>query len=306
MASPTLIFTGSTGLNTRVDPVRIEYNSKTGIQELSAGVNVDIDDSLRLSRRKGFSVARSGEYHSLFPTELYIVAVKDDKLYCIYPDFTSIELRTVTKGALMSYMRLGDKVYYCNGHENGYVLKNLNYAWAASVNGLGYVGPTTQRTFSDPPIGHLLVYHGAKVYIAENNLVWESEKFAPHWFDTSQSHIEHASRITLLCKTVDGLYIGDEESIWSYVGSGADDFIVKQVTNYPAIEGTLCMIEGENIGSGDIFSGYIPVFTTTKGICIGGPEGQLLNISRNKISYPRARYGAALIKDNNYITLLKE
>jgi len=39
-----------TGLNTKVDPVRLEYDPKTGVEELSVAYNVDIDDTGRVGR----------------------------------------------------------------------------------------------------------------------------------------------------------------------------------------------------------------------------------------------------------------
>jgi len=49
---PITIFTGATGLNTVMDPVRIPAQ-KSELSDLQVAVNVTIDQSFRTSRRAG-------------------------------------------------------------------------------------------------------------------------------------------------------------------------------------------------------------------------------------------------------------
>ena len=66
MGSPVTIFSGTTGLNTVVDPVRLPYDSNAGVSDLGVAVNIKIDDSGRPGRVDGFVSLESGGFHSLF------------------------------------------------------------------------------------------------------------------------------------------------------------------------------------------------------------------------------------------------
>ena len=66
MAKVVPYIRGSAGLNTVDDPVRIGYNSKTGISDLAAAVNVTISPSRRINRRKGKTLRVLLDSHSLF------------------------------------------------------------------------------------------------------------------------------------------------------------------------------------------------------------------------------------------------
>jgi len=47
------VFSGATGINNIVDPVRLKFDPDTGIGELAEAVNVVIDQTGRISRKHG-------------------------------------------------------------------------------------------------------------------------------------------------------------------------------------------------------------------------------------------------------------
>ena len=73
---------------------------------------------------------------------------------------------------------------------------------------------------------------------------------------------------------------------------------------YPAIPGTAIVIDGASVGEGNM-PGLCVLFTTTRGICLGGPEGYFKNLTEKKLVYPVARYGAAVMSDTRYVVTME-
>ena len=117
------VFQGTRGLNIKVDPVRTTAGEDEYVW-LSSCLNVDVDDTGRLSRRKGFTLLQAGSWHSLFPCSGYMLGVKGNGLYRIN-GATSVGIRNVTTGNRMSYAKAFDGIreviYYMNGAETGKV-----------------------------------------------------------------------------------------------------------------------------------------------------------------------------------------
>jgi hypothetical protein len=294
------VFRGTTGLNNIIDPARIKYDPDTGIQELAITVNVDIDSSLRASRRKGYTQVLAKDAHSLFSCGNYCLFVSGDALCVLDRSYSWAAIRNVTKNARVSYVNVDNEIYYANGYENGVVRDRVSYAWV----GQDYVGPTTTRTFSNPPIGHLLEIYNGRMYIAQGKVLWYSEPFAYSWYDLARGYMSFADRITMIRGVKDGLYVSTEQETIFCSGNGPQDFHRIQIADYPAIEGTDLMVDSSKIGRGDI-SGRVAMWTATKGICMGGPGGYFRNLTERRLAYPYARYGAGLLNNDRYICTLE-
>lgn len=306
MARTLKIFKGTTGINNKIDPVRLKYNWKTGVQELKLGVNIDIDDTGRPSRRDGHLItALTGAYHSLFCDGGECLGVTGTALKVIHADYTATGIRNVTAGARMDYCQEGNRIYYLNGFEKGYVENSVSYVWQTG----NYVGPTTTKTFSDPPTGHLLTELNGRMYIAEGDYVWHSEPFTSFaQYNLAKNYILFSNRIKFLRAVDDGLYVGNEKEIFFYAGMTPKTFKKTKVANYPAIEGTAVKVPGSRIGKLDMevnFPGEVIMLTTKEGICIAGHGGQFINLSERRLDYPSAQFGAGLYKDGKYISLLQ-
>ena len=63
---PIKLFTGASGLNTKVDPVRVQFNAAAGVSDLSSAVDITIDNTGRPGRRLGWNLKTVGELHSLW------------------------------------------------------------------------------------------------------------------------------------------------------------------------------------------------------------------------------------------------
>jgi hypothetical protein len=47
------------------------------------------------------------------------------------------------------------------------------------------------------------------------------------------------------------------------------------------------------------------LFTTSKGICMGGPEGYFRNLTEKKLVYPASPHGAAALVGDRYIVTMQ-
>lgn len=300
MARLVKIYGGSTGINTKIDPVRFKYDAEAGMQELTAGVNVDIDSTGRIGRRKGYTLKLAVASHSLFPCDGYCLFVTDNALSVLEPDYTHAPIRNVTVGAKVRYVAAGGDVYYLNGHEKGIVRDRVSYGWTAA----DYVGPPTTKVFSDPPIGHLLELYNGVMMIAEDNVLWYSEPFTWSWFDLARSYFPLIGRLTMVKAVKGGVFVSTKYATFFYRGQDVKGLEQVKVANYPAIEGTEVTVEASRLGDGSI-KGVSAMWATPKGVCFGGPDGAFENLTERKLNYPAAKYGAGLYRNGKYICLLQ-
>lgn len=306
MAKQLNLFKGALGINNKIDPVRVKYNPETGVQELASAVNVDIDSTGRISRRKGYTLKLALASHSLFSCGNYCLFVSGDALRVLEPNYTSNPIRNVTRGAKVSYVKIKDDTYYANGYQKGIVRDKVSYTWKAftTSQAVDYVGPTTTKTFSDPPIGHLLELFNGAMLIAQDNVLWYSEPFAYAWYDLKGNYLEFSDRITMVKAVQGGVFVSTERETFFHKGTNVKELQQMKVADYPAIEGTMAQVDATRIGDGNLI-GTGAIWASTEGICFGGFDGYFRNLTQRKLTYPAARYGAGLYKDGKYICLLK-
>jgi len=212
-------------------------------------------------------------------------------------DYSYSNIRNVTVGARVSYAQVGDKVFYCNGYEKGYVQDRTSYAWEVGE----YVGPETTKTFSSPPVGHLL-----ELFLVGCTLLWMMSFGTLSLLnysavDNARNFMPLESRVRMIKAVKDGLWVSDSKSTFWLSGNSVNDMQHVAVCNYSAIEGTAVTFS-------DTESDKMVVWTSTQGICIGGPGGQFKNLTRTKLWYPDSTKGAGLLLMGNTYVLynLKE
>jgi len=305
------IFSGSNGLNTKTDPVRLKFDPRNGISELAACINIDISDDGRISRRAGYTATdRTESWHSLFSCNSYALGVTGNALAVIETDMSKTNIRNVTQNARMSYVRdtdgTKDVIYYANGHETGKVINKLSYSWTAG----DYVGATSRKEIYNPPTGHLLEIRNLRMFIAEGNILWYSEAGSLSQFRLAANYFGFPSRIRMVQAVDGGLLISDSESLYFLrMGQGFEIApAINEMPNqiklaaYPAVEGTAVKVPGSRFSEG--VPGIGIMFTSTAGICFCSTDGQLVNISERKIDLPSSPSGAGLYKDGKYICTL--
>lgn len=107
-------------------------------EDLEVALNVDIDDSLRIARRKGFSAPVTANVdRDLWASGAVCLGVGSNALKRVNADYTTTTLRSgLTAGRSLSYAALGDRVFYANGVESGCVQDGVSRTWGLAVPGM--------------------------------------------------------------------------------------------------------------------------------------------------------------------------
>jgi len=299
MSKPTTIFRGSTGLNTLADPVRI-YN-QNGIKDLAVAGDVDVMDTGRLSRRKGFTSRITGDFRSLFCDGGACCFALGVKLCLLNADYTYIEIADITADATVNYTQINDRIYWCNGHEKGYITNSVNQPWVKGT----YVGPDTKRNFSDPPVGTMVEYFNNRMYVVQNNVLWYSEPGAYGAFDLARGFYMWGTNIRMVRAVTDGLYISSGNNTYFLKGNSPKEFQQIKLADYPSIGGSDYKFAGSLVeGSITEGEGESVMWMSNEGVCYGGPGG-FKNLTLNKIAnFPDGLTGSGLIHNGRYIGLI--
>lgn len=303
MAKTVPLLRGSTGVDTVNDPVRIKYSSKTGISDLAVGVNVTISPSNRIGRRKGKTLVIPLGSHSIFCDGGECIFVHDSKLYLLFrlseAEFSYRFLHTLSNNDWMACTQVGNRIYYTNNTDKGYVESGIRYAWEKTSD---YIGPTTQRIMTGPFPGDHLAYHGGRIYISTDNILWYSEYAALNWYDMARNFVPFNTKIRMIKSVEGGLFVSTSKRIYFLEGLVPGDFIRRTRTSYPALEWSdaIDYIDGSDISNLEI-GGLCALWGTQEGAMLGTPTGNVINLNKKKVVYPHGTKGSSLLRGLNFI-----
>ncbi len=298
------LFTGATGLNNILDPVRLPYNPESGISDLSEAINVSIDDTGRVSRRPGQTLLSDVISHSLFcdKGDCFVAQdrLSDTALYQVATDYTLTGIRSgLTKGARISFCQVGSKTYYSNDYQNGVIENGLSTAWPDNTD---HVGAETVRAFYPAPVGTHLAFFQSCMWIVKDNVIWVSEPNAVGKFDFSRRYFQFGTNVKMIKPVDGGVWVSDSLKT-GFISSG-ERFIDMKYTKkspFPAHEWS------ENIELVDLSNteyqipGLSAVWSSDAGLCIGTEEGQLIIPTEKKLIYPTGASGATIVDKHNVI-----
>lgn len=298
-----VLFTGSTGLNTEIDPVRHVYSPETGVAEFAVSKNVDFDYTGKPSLRKGWKyTAVTGECHSLFCDGGTCLFVRDDALNILAGDFSVKPIRNVTVGARMSYAQIGDKIYYVNGREIGFVKGNASFSWSKPTVVHGVKDST--KVLSGPPTGNLVEYFNGRMYIVQSNVAWVSEQYDVNAYDLGKSFIPFEASVTMFTGVASGVWVGTSSRIVFLRGTFPGDFRYEVKGLFGVVARTATKVDSFLVGDGSIQDIGV-VFVTKYGPCLGTSDGRLVPLSERKLTIPGAVRGAGVVFNKNYVFTLE-
>lgn len=292
----------ATGLNNKVSPTNVIYDEKSGIGDLCVAVNIDITNEGKIERRVGITATDINySTHSLFTGINDTYFVSGSTLYALNTDFTStVVVSGITSGYPMSYCDVLDRTYYCNTRQKGYIRHRSNNSWIAGT----YVGPDTYRVFSDPPIGSLLSLYKGRMFIAKDSTLWYSEPFAYNMFDMARSYIWFEQPITSILPVEDGIFVSADK-VYFLRGNQPIEFVQSVISLYPVIGKTGVIVQGENLLDKS-YIGKCAIWTSQDGIFLGFGNGQVKNLTKDKLNLPPIGGGCAVYHNEAYISLLRE
>lgn len=276
-----LIFAGATGLNTVTDPERIQIQ-KNGHTDLAAAVNITIDQSGRVNRRKTLELITAGNFHSLFCDKGDAFVVKDTSLYRIGTDFSLQGVRSGLTDAPMAYVQVNDLTYYTNGYELGWINDGISYVWEEGT----YTGPTTNRQFSGPMAGSHLAFWQSRMFISEGKFLWWSEPYNADIYNKAESFVQFRTDIRMIKPVAGGVFVSTGQNTWFLEGQNPAAFRAAIVSRFPAYEWSDAVeyVDGFDIGLDH--GGLCAMWASPEGAILGLPSGALYNTNKNKVLYP--------------------
>ena len=260
-----------------------QYKKSSDMAEIE---NLDIDNSMALSSRPGSDLKLSGtSVHSLWSDgNILCLFVEGTLLYRLTQELTSVNIGEVGSGR-MSYAPWNDKIYMTNesyiGHYKDDVLNPV---------------PSPDINFKVPlPAGRFIAYYRARLYVARKNVLYISDPLSDH-FDVRSGYRTFANDITMLIAVDDGLYVADG-NVWFLPGDEPDVLKRDKVSDADAIPYTAVVINGEFIGNG--LDGNLAIWTSVDGICLGGNDGKVKNLTRSRYAMSSHGIGGAVIRTVN-------
>jgi len=294
------LFRSSGGLNNKVDPLRVSFNPETGFCQLPEAVNIDIDSTGRIDRRKGFTeISNLNNCHSFYSYGGYLFFISDASMYAMQG---IVPTPVGTVGAWRcSYWGVGERVYFCNGLTKGYIQGNIIYPWVAGT----YVGPETTKTFSDPPLGYLLHLYRGRMYIATDEAVWYSRPLDYHHYDLVRGLIQPGGKTRMINNVSTGLWIGTDEHIRYYHGDNAEELELRKTEVVKVVQGTDVVVPGRMLPVQQLYGQNVILVTTNEGVILLGPDGFSMNLTYDRLELPNSAFGSAAIINGKYIFSLE-
>ena len=281
--------------------VAVEYKANTlnnvndvSMLNLDAGecsqlLNVDILDDGAVQRRKGYTSILAGNIHSGWssPTKGIAYFVQDSILYS-FNGISKTAIVVLSNNGRCVFCEVNDVVVYSNSVDYGIIENNINATLTV---------PT--EAFKIAPIaGQCLEFYNGRVYIGSGSIVYCTDPFNIEQMDERVCIVtETSSKITMVRRTDDGLFIGTEKEIFFLKGTDQQESGFEQISvaAYGCIYGTDCFINGEYLKDGSI-AGTAVVFSSSRGICIGSNGGAFRNISQTYYTPIFGEEGSALVR----------
>jgi len=305
-AKDTLLFSGSRGLNTVLDPERLSQGTEDdpGMVELAVAVNVSIDDRGLVTLRNGDTLAGSGEFHSLFCDggDCFVVQerTEDAAIMQVAGDLSLSGVRSgLTKNRRMSFAQVNGDTYYSNGIQNGFIRSGISSAWPINT----YEGPETNLNFSPAPVGsHIAFKPGGLMLIAVGPVLWINHfPYIFGLYSLARGFVQFASDIRMICPVAGGVFVSDSTATWFLRGTSWFDFVQVQVATYPALEWSLAHDRVKLQDMGFDAPGFGRIWASTEGVCVGTDDGTLINLTDGQIKYPSGYSSAACLVTDSHI-----
>ena len=240
---------------------------------LSEGWNIDIDCDLQIRSSGGFEKIIDGMSHSLWGVLNFGLFIKDGQLNRLNSDRSVDFLMNVNPDLKMEYTWVpGAKtVFYTNDEIIGFLYGGICHNLPLAIE------PYKQVL----PAGHLLEYFNSRLYVATDEIIRFSDVSALHQFDIRSAVIPMPGKITMMKSVKDGMYVsvfGD--GTYFFPGKDALDFTADKFTDAVAILYSGVLVEGDELTRGKGI-GNIVIWSSTQGVFIGYPGGEVKNVSWN-------------------------
>lgn len=173
------------------------------------------------------------------------------------------------------------------------------------------VEPLATQFLGPPPPGQMIAYYKGHMFVAAGDVLYPSEPYSYELFDL-RKFIQLDGEITLLAPLEDrsggdstGFFVGTSASCGILAGGGPDVFQYIPKADFGAVAGAATFVDGNLYADGAIGSRMLPMWLSTRGICVGMPGLEVLNLTRSGYGFPVGARGAALFvpEENRFIAV---
>ena len=259
----------------------ISYIERMPVHPLRTAVNVDIDNTFRITSRPGYADVLTGtDIHSLWADAICLF-VDGDTLYALMTDYSILTVRTVTRNARVSFVQLNDRTYYTNGHEIGFVKDYVNADLSDPA-----------KEFKLPlPAGQLIEVYKTRLYVAKDDVIYASDPLCD-FYDVRTGYMQLAGKATMLRAVDNGMYVSDDKT-WFLKGDGPEDFTREEVYPSRAIPFTDVRMAGQYLDE----QGAYAIWTAENVICLGDSNGKVVNLTEGRYVLTGRGRGAGYVRE---------
>ena len=287
--------------------------------ELSAAVNVDIDDAGQLHRRRGRNRVDAASYHSLTDLGDRHMVVRDGVLGFLSPGYAFTGLVSVGPEKLC-YTRVGNTIYFTSRIASGKVVDDVLLPWG--IEGAGeWISPVIRPTatlgaisgkvLSAPPHATEIEAYRGRIYLAAGPVLWATELYLYDKVDLDKNFVVLEDDITMVRAVADGLYVGTTRQLIFLRGTLSEGLKHELVLDAPVIQGSAVLVPWSKVHprarTQPVPEGNGPVFMTGDGICLGLDGGEVYNLTQDHMVFPGAVSAAALYREdqgtNSYVAV---
>jgi hypothetical protein len=199
--------------------------------------------------------------------------------------------------APMSYVKFNDRIYFSNGTNIGYIKGGVVYS----------ITIPSIKFKSSLPSGKYMALYRSRLYSAVGKVLYISDPLAD-CYDVRSGFKYFASDIVMVRPVENGIYIADEKTYF-LKGLAPEEFTKENIEDNSVIPYTDVNVDANDIGEGNKNEQWA-VWTSTEGICIGDGDGNMKNVTKERVNLTGHVRGAAMIKDANkvfqYINTLRQ
>jgi hypothetical protein len=309
----SIILSALSGIKNTVSEERLQ------VGELSAGVNIDLDDAGQARRRRGYRKLDPASWHSVQTVEGITFGVRDGILGRIYPDYSFTALGFVGPEPLC-YTSVGDTVYFSSAVTSGKIVQNAIVPWGEPGEGVWIspvirptetLGAINGRRLVAPPHATEIESYKGRIYLAHENVLWHTELYLYDRLDSTKNFLQTEDPITMVRATTDGIYVGTTAQLLFLQGIAATGLKMSIIMTTPVVKGSSVIVPYSKAHprarQGPIPEGEGPMFMTGAGICLGLEGGEVYNLTQDHVVFPGAVSAAALYREdqgaNSYVAV---
>lgn len=295
------------GLKNTVAPERLTA------QELEKALNVDIDDSGQVRRRRGYTLAAAGSYHSLYAALGRVYGVKNSQLGLINPDYSFTAIVAASDRPI-SYTTVAETIYFSSATHAGTITENVYAPWGAAVDGVWLspvitptdtLGAISGRMLHTPPKATQVEAYSGRIYLALDKTLWATELYQYHYTDRTRNFMQLEDPITLVMAVNDGLYVGTDRGLYFLKGVFGK-FQLQLVAPGKVLSGSGVRAPAEQVHpaarQGAVPAGEAIVCMTENGVIAGFDGGTCYNLTSDRMIFPGAMSAAALLRQTDGVT----